>query len=110
MELVSIGLEWKAHAFGVFFDGLQEEVLGHGAGGGAAVVALAGVCALDHDGDGDLRVFGWSEADEPGEVDFFTVRAEVGGAGLSGDAQAGDADEAPGPAGADDALHAFEEE
>ena len=60
------------------------------------MIAMAGVGALYHDGDGDLRVFGWSKADKPGEVDFFAVCPEVGCAGFTGNAQAGYIDESSG--------------
>ena len=63
-------------------------------------VAFAG--AFDHDGDGDLWILHWSEADEPGEVHFLTVSAEVGGASFTGNAEVVDLHQPTGAVGADD--------
>ena len=71
-------------------------------------VAFAG--AFDHDGDGDLWILHWSEADEPGEVHFLTVSAEVGGASFTGNAEVVDLHQPTGAVGADDSLHTFPEQ
>lgn len=105
----SVGLNGKTHLFGVFFDRGEKEVFCDGAGGGASVVALAGVSALDHDGYSNFRILNGGKADEPGEVDFFTMGAEISCSGFTGDAEAGDADEPSGASRANDAFHSFPE-
>ena len=69
---------------------------------GAAACAAVLLRALDDDGDGDLRILGRGERDEP-RVEV-AVRARLRRAGLAGDLDAGDLRGAP-RALVDDVLH-----
>ena len=71
------------------------------------MVGVAGLSALYHHGHRDARFLDRREADEPGEVHVFAVRAKVGGAGFAGDAEVVDFDQSARAFGADDTFHAF---
>ena len=69
---------------------------------GAATSPPVRMLALDDDGDGDARVVGRREGDEPGRVDV--VFTGLGGSRLAGDLDPRDLGRGAGAA-ADDRLH-----
>lgn len=97
-------------ALGVAFDKFKEEIFCDGTGSGPAVILLAFLGSLDHDRDGDLGILYRSKANEPSEVDFFSVSAEIGGTGLTCDSKVVDSNESTRAPASGDALHALPEE
>ena len=88
--------------------------LGHGRGLPAAPKVLARRLAFDGDGDRDPGIIDRGEADKPRDVDGAVLGPDLGGAGLAGNLQAGDAlrchlGENLGGAVRGAALHAVEE-
>ena len=67
--------------------------LGHRSGITAATEVFARGVTLDGDGHGDLGIIDGRETDKPRDVDNGILRADLRGAGLARDAQAGNAQE-----------------